>query len=443
MEKVGSDLWVLVNTKPAFFADEPLRRCVVRQALSLLARLHASGLVHRDIKLANILLDVSPSGYPLLRLGDLGSCREVPLRARGNPATSFVCSRFYRAPELLLGANYYGPGIDAWALACTIAELYAQGASLLDPGAAARLSHHRGDGCDNGDAPPSAPSRRRCTLLHGARNDGAQVAQILNLLGPPTDTDIAAMDVPLWAADWLRAQRWFIVTCASIEALPFAEGARLMRGFLEETRALQEASDCPPHPPEQKPPPLQQQQQQQPQQPQRAAAGAHARLPEQPPGLSAPLALALARLPRRPVGALDVAGLMTELCGVPRDVADLLAKLLVWDPSRRLSCAEALRHPAMLGAPWEPPAPAPTPEPAPTPAPAPAPAPVPTAPPAPPAPPAAPSAAEPAGPVPEGVVFDLSQIDIDEDVTQLRLDSSGAPPDSAAELNTAMELGTP
>lgn len=62
------------------------------------------------------------------------------------PATPFVTSRFFRAPELLCGSDSYGPPVDTWALACTIAELYLTVASFTDPDAAEVISHRRGDG---------------------------------------------------------------------------------------------------------------------------------------------------------------------------------------------------------------------------------------------------------------------------------------------------------
>lgn len=97
-----------------------------------------------DLKPANILLEWGEGAYPLLRLCDLGSARR--LGAGTAPATPFVTSRFYRAPELLCGSDSYGPPVDTWALACTIAELYLTVASFTEPDAAAVISHRRGDG---------------------------------------------------------------------------------------------------------------------------------------------------------------------------------------------------------------------------------------------------------------------------------------------------------
>ena len=40
-----------------------------------------------------------------------------------NASVSYICSRYYRAPELIFGATYYDEKIDVWAAGCVIAEL--------------------------------------------------------------------------------------------------------------------------------------------------------------------------------------------------------------------------------------------------------------------------------------------------------------------------------
>ena len=52
-------------------------------------------------------------------LGDLGHAAPDG----GRHASSYVCTRYYRAPELLLGYLGYGPAIDLWALGCVVAEM--------------------------------------------------------------------------------------------------------------------------------------------------------------------------------------------------------------------------------------------------------------------------------------------------------------------------------
>jgi len=42
---------------------------------------------------------------------------------RGEPNISYICSRYYRAPELIFGATDYTPAIDVWSVGCVVAEL--------------------------------------------------------------------------------------------------------------------------------------------------------------------------------------------------------------------------------------------------------------------------------------------------------------------------------
>jgi len=79
--------------------------------------LHLKGIAHRDIKPQNCLID--PSCH-ILKLCDFGSAKRL---VDGEVSTSYICSRFYRAPELLLGQTDYGTEIDIWSAGCVIAEM--------------------------------------------------------------------------------------------------------------------------------------------------------------------------------------------------------------------------------------------------------------------------------------------------------------------------------
>jgi serine/threonine protein kinase len=74
-----------------------------------------------SLRRPNLLLELAPSGFPLLRLGDMGSTRAAP--GPGEQATPYVTSRFYRPPELLCGSSHYGPAVDVWSLACAFARV--------------------------------------------------------------------------------------------------------------------------------------------------------------------------------------------------------------------------------------------------------------------------------------------------------------------------------
>jgi len=73
--------------------------------------------MHRDLKPDNLL--ISPEG--LLKFTDFGLSRYFGTPER--KLTTGIVTRYYRAPEILYGAQYYGPSIDMWSAGCILAEL--------------------------------------------------------------------------------------------------------------------------------------------------------------------------------------------------------------------------------------------------------------------------------------------------------------------------------
>ena len=64
-----------------------------------------------------------------MKLSDFGSAVQIRQKADDNPEQmdlhlqSYVCSRYYRAPELILGSDKYGCEIDIWSAGCVVAEM--------------------------------------------------------------------------------------------------------------------------------------------------------------------------------------------------------------------------------------------------------------------------------------------------------------------------------
>ncbi|NXF71843.1 CDKL2 protein, partial [Sclerurus mexicanus] len=87
------------------------------QIMRGIAFCHSHNIIHRDIKPENIL--VSQSG--VVKLCDFGFAR--PLAASGEVYTDYVATRWYRAPELLVGDSKYGKAVDVWAIGSLITEM--------------------------------------------------------------------------------------------------------------------------------------------------------------------------------------------------------------------------------------------------------------------------------------------------------------------------------
>ncbi|KAL3820264.1 hypothetical protein ACJIZ3_006169 [Penstemon smallii] len=83
-----------------------------------LAYMHSvAGVCHRDLKPQNVLVD--PLTHQV-KICDFGSAKVL---VRGEANISYICSRYYRAPELIFGATEYTTSIDIWSAGCVLAEL--------------------------------------------------------------------------------------------------------------------------------------------------------------------------------------------------------------------------------------------------------------------------------------------------------------------------------
>ncbi|KAI5298871.1 Serine/threonine-protein kinase PRP4 [Ascosphaera atra] len=91
-------------------------RVYAQQLFLGLSLLQKCGIIHADLKPDNLLVN---EGRNVLKICDLGSASPVS----ENEITPYLVSRFYRAPEIILGLPY-DCAADVWSVGCTLYELY-------------------------------------------------------------------------------------------------------------------------------------------------------------------------------------------------------------------------------------------------------------------------------------------------------------------------------
>jgi len=129
----------------------PYTKVYMYQIARSLAYIHSMGVCHRDIKPQNLLY--CPTTH-VVKLCDFGSAK---ILVAGQPNVAYICSRYYRAPELVFEATEYTTAIDTWSMGCVFAEML-----LGEP-------------------------------LFPGESGVDQMFQILNVLGTPTPAEVKAM----------------------------------------------------------------------------------------------------------------------------------------------------------------------------------------------------------------------------------------------------------
>ncbi|KAK0640386.1 Cyclin-dependent kinase 10 [Lasiodiplodia hormozganensis] len=174
---VLKDLASLIDVHKVQFSLAEVK-CLARQLLEGLEYLHRKDIIHRDIKMENLLLTANG----LLKIADFGLAREWAPR----PLTPGVVTIWYRAPELLLGCSRYTSSIDIWSAGLFIGELLLQ-----------------------------------MPVLDG-NTELEQLSQIAKLLGSPSPGDIVTLssmgcpDLIKWQRDSMprgrvdNLERWFL-----------------------------------------------------------------------------------------------------------------------------------------------------------------------------------------------------------------------------------------
>ena len=100
---------------------EPIhKQFVMYQLLKALKFIHSAGIVHRDLKPSNILINSDSC----IKVCDFGLARSImSITGKDIIMTDYVATRWYRAPEILLGSTRYGVQADMWSMGCIFGEL--------------------------------------------------------------------------------------------------------------------------------------------------------------------------------------------------------------------------------------------------------------------------------------------------------------------------------
>ena len=113
---MDTDLEVIVRDPSVLLTPAHIKAYSL-MTLQGLEYLHAHWVLHRDLKPNNLLLN----DQGVLKITDFGLAK-----AFGSPSrqlTHQVVTRWYRCPELLFGARFYGTSVDIWSMGCIVAEL--------------------------------------------------------------------------------------------------------------------------------------------------------------------------------------------------------------------------------------------------------------------------------------------------------------------------------
>lgn len=118
---MGPDLYKLIHVLKSPLSAEHIQ-FFVYQILRGIKFIHSANVIHRDLKSQNILVNSNCD----LKICDFGMARVVDSQAANSAQgklTEYVCTRWYRAPEIVVDPRNYTKAVDIWSIGCIVGEM--------------------------------------------------------------------------------------------------------------------------------------------------------------------------------------------------------------------------------------------------------------------------------------------------------------------------------
>ncbi|EFW98630.1 meiosis induction protein kinase [Grosmannia clavigera kw1407] len=224
MEYMEGNLYQLMKARDHKCLDNSSVKSILYQIMQGLEHIHAHNFFHRDIKPENILVSSSshqessnsfrrysalmtpPSTPPTytVKIADFGLARETHSKL---PYTTYVSTRWYRAPEVLLRAGEYSAPVDIWAVGAMAVEV----ATLkpLFPGVNEVDQLWRV--CEIMGSPGNWYNKAGVRVGGGEWRDGSRLAGKLGFSFPKMAPH--AMDTILQSPQWPASLSQFVTWC--------------------------------------------------------------------------------------------------------------------------------------------------------------------------------------------------------------------------------------